>query len=259
MAGFQEIYASRMFGVKGAAAIGGNFDGPFIPTYKILDSSFVADASESDWVSTTGSNGLTLSHTAVDGGSELMTMGGTNDDCGEFYHTAQWSAASAVGGLFKLKISQITAVCVCAGFVDAYENTNDHVAIEMSATALRNCSNTADFAGMVFDTDATNDYWYCGCSNNGTEATPVLANRNGTTTLAPSADTFFYISIQTNSDGDVNFYYGTSITNLAFVGHQAAAIAAASTNLLTPYVGFIAREATAETCTISRIIVWQEN
>jgi glycine cleavage system aminomethyltransferase T len=184
-----------------------------------------------------------------------MTMGGTDEDCGELYHTAQWSAASNCGMLAKVKISQITQVAVAVGFVDAYENTNDHIAMEVDAAALRNCSSTADFCGMIFDTDATTDVWYCGASNNGTEGTPVAAVGS----LAPTANTYFYVMVQTDTVGNVTFYYGSKIDNLVAVGYLPSAIAYASTNLLAPYVGFIAHETTAEVCTISRIVTWQDN
>lgn len=258
MAGFQQLYASDTLGVKGIAKIRGNFDGPFIPKLKIFDSGFTADASESDWVSTTGSNGLTLSHSATDGGEQLMTLGSTEDDCGEFYHTAQWSAASEVGALFKLKISRITTICVCAGLVDAYTNTNDKVAMQMNGTAMVDMTNTADAVGMVFDTDATTDVWYCQYAENGTEGTPFQAKEGGST-LTPTAATYFYVALQSNTDGDVDFYYGTAIDTLSFVGHKADAVAATSTDLWTPYVGLISRTTSAATCYISRIVVWQNN
>jgi hypothetical protein len=184
-----------------------------------------------------------------------MTMGATDEDCGELYHLVQWSPAYNCGMLAKLKVSRITDICVCAGFVDQYENTNDHVAIEVDAAALRNTSNTKDIAGLVFDTDATTDVFYCATSNNGTEGTPTAAVGS----LAPTADTYFYVLIQTNKAGDVAFYYGNKISNLVPVGNKAASIAYASTDLLTPYVGIISHAASACTCTVSRIVVWQDN
>jgi len=251
----QQVFVSDRVEFQGKALHNGNITGPLITKLKIFDCGFSADASESDWVSTTGSNGLTLSHSATDGGVTLMTLGSTNDDCGEFYHTAQWSAASNCGALFKAYIGTVTNVCACFGFVDAYENTNDHVAMEMNGAAAYAAANTKDYAGMCFDTDATTDVWYCMASENGTEATPVAAIGS----LTPTAEEFFYIVVQTNTNGDVDYYYGSNIDNLKFVGHQEGAIASASTDLLTPYVGFITRTTAANTIYISRIITWQDN
>ncbi len=233
-----------------------NVAGPFIPKMKIVDYGFDGTSTLYGWSSTTGANGCTLAHAAADGGAMTMTMGGTDEDCGEFYHTAQWSPASNCGMLAKVKISAIENIAVTVGFVDAYENTNDHIAGEIDAAALRNMSNTADWCGLTFDTDQTTDVWYYGASNNGTEGTPVACIGS----IAPVADTYFYVMVQTDSAGGVQFYYGTTIDNLKVVGGLAAAsIAYASTNLLAPYVGILAHDTTADVCTISRIVVWQDN
>ncbi len=233
----------------------GNLGGVIIPKLKIIDYGFDGTSTLYGWSSTTGSNGLTLAHAAADGGVMTLTMGGTDEDCGEFYHTAQWSAASKCGMLAKVKISGIADVAVTVGFVDAHENTNDHIAGEIDSAALRNMSTTADWAGMTFDTDQTTDVWYCGASNNGTEGTPVAVAGS----LAPVANTYFYILVQTDTVGNVSFFYGTKIDNLSAVGHRPSAIAYASTDLLAPYVGFLDHTNGSKVCTISRIIVWQDN
>ena len=252
----QQVTIARELVFQNPASYKGNITGgPPIPTVKVFDCVFSAAADEADWLSTTGSNGLTLSHPATDGGEELMTLGASNDDCGEFYHIAQWSAASNCGMLAKVKISRITNVCVCVGMVDAIENLNDHVAMEISGTAAYAATTTTDFAGLVFDTDADTDVWYCTYQEAGAEGTPAAALGS----LAPVAATYFYAGIQTNTSGDVNYLYGTTWENIKVVRHIADAIAAASTDLLTPYVGFISRTTSAATCNISRVITWQDN
>jgi len=254
MAGFEQIFASRYFGVKGAAKYRGNFDGPFIPKLKIFDEGFVGDAALQGW-NEEEDNGTTIAHSAVDGGAETITASGTALDCGELSHTAQWSPASNCGVLIKAKISQITTIAVACGLVDAKENLDDHIGVEMSGSALRATTTTADAAVMIFDTDASVDKWYVATSNNGTEGTPTAALGS----LVPTANTYFYVAIQTDTSGNVTFYYGKAIDSLTAVGYKAAAIAYASTNLLTPYVGFIARSTDASLCTVSRIITWQDN
>jgi hypothetical protein len=233
----------------------GNISGIILPKLKIADFGFAGTSTLYGWSSTTGANGCTLAAAAADGGAITLTMGGTDEDCGEFFHTAQWSPAYNCGMFAKLKISAITDIAVTAGFVDAYENTNDHIAGEIDTASLRNMSNTADWCGFTFDTDQTTDVWYIGASNNGTEGTPVAAVGS----LAPVANTYFYVMVQTNTAGDVKFYYGTNIDNLVNVGSLPAAIAYASTNLLAPYIGILSHSATADVCTISRVVVWQDN
>ena len=232
-----------------------NVSGLFLPKLKIEDFCFAGTSTLYGWSSTTGANGCTLAHAAVDGGAMTMTMGGTAEDCGEFYHTAQWSAAKNCGMFAKLKISAITSVAVTVGFVDAYENTNDHIAGEIDATALRDMSATADWCGLTFDTDQTTDVWYVGASNDGTEGTPAAAAG----TIAPVADTYFYVLVQTDTSGNVRFYYGTTIDNLKLVGGLQSAIAYASTDLLAPYIGFLDHTTGSKVCTISRVVVWQDN
>jgi len=257
MAGFQQVKVNRDLVFAGAAATQPNIKGPMMTELKMFDETFIGDASEHDWVSTTGANGLTLTHTSVDGGAELLTMGGATDDCGEFYHLAQWSPYHACGMQAKLKISAITNVSVCVGFVDQYENLNDHTAIEMASGALTAATNTEDFCGMVFDTDASSSYWYYGASEGGVEGTPVVCPG----TLAPVADTYFKVRVQTDRSGNVWFYYASGDTqnDLVSVGYLPGAVASTVANLLTPYVGFIARTGVALTSTVSRITTWQEN
>lgn len=255
MAGFQQVDIGRTLTFEQAAAYQASIVGPHIAKQKFIDYSFDGTSTLYGWSSTTGANGLTLARANLDGGAMTLTMGGADEDCGEFYHNAIWTPEFNCGMFAKLKISAITNVCVTVGFVDAYENTDDHVAGEIDGTALRNMSNTADWVGFTFDTDQTTDVWYVGASNNGTEGTPVAAAGS----LAPVADTYFYVCVQTEKDGNVTFYYGTKIDRLTAVGYRPTAIAHAETNLLAPYVGFIAHTATALVCTVSRIIVWQDN
>jgi len=249
----RQLWITDEIAMRGKAAYNANIKGVLLPELKIVDEPFVA-ATSNDWTEEE-SHGCTIAHAAADGGAMTITAGGTAQDCGELLHTAQWSAASNCGMQAKVKISQISDVCVCVGFVDQVETTDDHVAMEMNGAALAAATNTKDFCGMVFDTEATTDVWYVGASKNGTEGTPVAA----TGTLIPVADTYFYVRVQTDTAGNVLFYYGTKVNELKPVGILKTAIACTSADLLTPYVGFIARSTVAQVCTVSRITIWQDN
>jgi len=251
----QHVIVDRELKFRGATTHQANVEGLFLPKRKIVDFDFAGTSTLYGWSSTTGANGCTLAHGASDGGVITLTMGGTDEDCGEFYHNTQYLPDYNCGMFAKLKISAITNVCVTVGFVDAYENTNDHVAGEIDNAALRDMSNTKDWCGMTFDTDQTTDVWYVGASNNGTEGTPVAAAG----TLAPVANTYFYVVVQCDPSGNVTFYYGTKIDDIKAVGYLPTAIANTSSDLLAPYIGFIAHDATALVCTISRVAVWQDN
>ena len=249
MAGFLQVKVNKDLIFSGAALYQPNVKGPMMTELKMFDEPFVSDT-VGDWLESE-SNGSTISHSKVDGGAVIITCNAsTGKDCGELSHNASWSAASAVGMEAKVKISQITSVGIAVGFVDAVTATNDLIAMEMNGTAMTNMTTTADACGMVFDTNATTDVWYCLAANNGTEGTPVAAVGS----LAPVADTYFRVRVQTDTSGNVTLYY-----NGTAVGYLPAAIAYASTNLLTPYIGFISRSTANPVCTISRITVWQNN
>ncbi len=257
MAGFDQVNIARMLTFKQAAAYQASITGPHISKQKFIDFSFEGTSTLYGWSSTTGANGCTLAHANVDGGAITLTMGNVDEDCGEFYHDAQWSPAYNCGMLAKVKAgAAVTSVCVTAGFVDRYENVDNHVAGEIDGTALRTMTNTNDWAGFTFDTDQDSDVWYYGAVNNDSKGTPVAAVGS----LAPVADTYFYVCVQTDTLGNVAFYYGTKIDSLVAVGYLPTAIAYASTDLLAPYVGFITHSATAPlVCTISRVVIWQDN
>ena len=130
MAGFQQVKVNRELKFVGSSLEEANVDGPMITKYKIWDEIFSADADEADWTETT--NGCTVAHASVDGGATTITGDDSADkDCAELSHTAQWSPASNCGVEIKAKISQITNVCFCAGFVDVITNTDDRVAGEI--------------------------------------------------------------------------------------------------------------------------------
>ncbi len=249
MAGFQQVKVNRDLEFVGAAAYQPNVKGPMMTEYKIFDEQFTGAIALTGWDGE-ASNGSTHTQGAVDGGAHVITCGATALDCGELMHIVQWSPDKACGVEIKMKISAITNVCVCGGFVDAKEDLDDHVAGELNSSAvLYTATKTNDLALFIFDTDATSDVWYCASMNNDSKGTPVAALGS----LVPVANTYFKIRLQTNTDGDVTYYY-----NGVAVGHLANAIADADTDLLTPYVGIISRSTGAVVCTVSRITTWQE-
>ena len=249
----QQVIVDRDLEFRGVALYQPNVKGPMMTELKIFDETFFTDADEHDW-DEEASNGCTIDHSAVDGGATTLVTGATNKDCGELSHTAQWSPASNCGVEVKMKVSRITNLCICGGFVDAKEDLNDHVAMEISGTTLYAATKANDFAGFAFDTDQDTDVWYVAWSKNGAEGTPVAAAG----TLAPVADTYFKIRIQTDSDGNVLYYYNGVCVGRAYTA-SVGAIAHTATDLLTPYIGCISRTTSALTVTISRITTWQEN
>ncbi len=249
MAGFMEVDVNRQLEFKNSAAHIPNVKGVIMPKLKIYDETFMND-SLGDW-DEQEAHGATITHSAVDGGAMIITGSDTaTDDCAELSHTAQWSAASNCGMEAKVKISQITDIALAIGFVDAKEATNDHIAGELVTTpTLRDPTVTADFCGFIFDTDADTDVWYIGAIDNDVIGTPVAAAG----AIAPVINTYFRVRVQTNTAGDVSFFY-----NGKLVGVLATAIGETSAELLTPYVGTIQRVKGAQVVTMSRITTWQD-
>lgn len=249
----QQVRVERDLVFAGYAATTPNIKGPMMSELKIFDAIFTDDA-HGDWAERE-SQGVTIAHSAVDGGA--MTMTGDNaaeDDCGELSHTAQWSAASNCGVEIKAKMSTASGMCVALGLVDVREAADGHIAGELDSSAdLRDPTNTGDAALMIFDTDAP-DYWYCACINNDGIGTAVVTVGS----LVPVADTYFRVRVQTDDSGNVTFYYnGVAVGYRGYVV-DSEGVAYGAGNLLTPYVGFITRTQAASIVTVSRITTWQD-
>lgn len=252
----QQVIVDRDLLFRGAAEYQPNVKGRMMTELKINDYTFDRDASEYDFDEEEG-NGATISHSAVDGGATIITGDdAATDDCAELSHTAQYSAASNCGMEVKAKISQLENIAIAIGFVDQKEADDDHIAGELTSGAvLRDPTNTEDAALFIFDTDAASNFWYGACINNNGIGTPVVTAGS----LAPVANTYFKVRIQTDTGGNVTFYYnGVAVGYIPYTV-DAEGVAKASTNLLTPYVGTIQRVKGAQVTTISRITVWQDN
>ena len=253
MAGFQQVKVNRDLEFVGAAKYQPNVKGPMMTELKVFDEHFVA-ATTNDWDEE--ETGCTIAHASVDGGA--MTITGDNtatDDLGELSHSAQWTPYFNCGVEVKAKVSQITNIAIAIGFVNAKNATNDHTAGELnSSNVIATPAVTTDAALFIFDTDSSPDVWYCGAIKAGTPGTAVAALG----TLAPVADTYFKVRVQTDSNGNVLFYYNGVAVGRLFTA-TTGALAHLVTSMLTPYVGFICRAQGTQVATVSRITTWQDN
>ena len=252
MAGFQQVKVNRELIFTGTGNNQQNVTGNMMMEKVYFHDHFIADADESDWVEE-DTNGCTTSHSAANGGATLLTLGATNDDCGEFSHTAQWSAAKNCVMEARVHTDIITDIGLNIGWVDADMSTNDQICFEITAAAatLVNARVT-DGAAFVFDTDGSVDVWYCAASKADTEGTPaVFSGSTYGATTAPVASTFATFRVALDTDGDATFFYNGSP-----VGYLPACTTAAS--LLTPYVAVISRTTEAKVVTVDRITCWQD-
>ena len=247
----QQVRVEGEIVIAGEASYTPNVEGLILPKLKVFDCGFPGTSTLYGWSSTTGNNGGTLATSAVEGGAMTMTCGATAKDCGELYHTTQWSPYLNCGMEAKVAVSGITDICIAVGFADAPLAGNDHVALELvDATQYDNKATVSDNCGMTFDTAATYDYWHYSALEDDTIRTPVLA---GVGTLAPTANEYFRVRVQTDRDGNVWFYY-----NGKPVGRMKEYVASGTGDLLTPIVGIISRSSDEWVATISRITVWQD-
>lgn len=153
-----------------------------------------------------------------------------------------WKANS--GGLAveaRVKIDAITAVYLMVGFTDTISTTVE-CPIFMNAADLD--SDATDAFGVIFDTDATSDFFTLGGVANGTDVTPVVS------ALAPTAATYVVIRVEISAAGVAEgFINGVSI------GTVAAAVTV--TTALTPCIVIGNRGAAQRIATIDYIKVEQ--
>ena len=221
-----------------------------MPKKVILDDHFLTGTtSYLGWLERETNGGTIAAGTGM-GGDITMTTDGSDDCCAEFYRVAHFSASKNCGMEARIKLNTITFAGINVGFVDAVHAVNDQINFEITAAAATLVNGRAtDGAAFVFDTDGSVDVWYCCAVDSDVEGTPVAAIG----TLAPVADTYARLGVQLNSAGGATFYY-----NGIAVGFLPACLSYATTDMLTPYIGFIERSASARILTIDRVTVWQD-
>jgi hypothetical protein len=129
------------------------------------------------------------------------------------------------------------------GFSDAKGEAADLIAVTFAAEALT--TTASDFAGFFMDADAT---------SNVVRAVTCKADTDGTvlaTSVTPANAEYHTYRVELDADGNAEFWLDG-----AHVGRQATGITAATA--LCIYVGFINREASANTLDIDYIKAWQK-
>ncbi len=250
MAGFQELGFERMLKVKGIAKTCPNVDGFLMTKGVFLDDHFLTgDTSYNGWIEREANGGTIAAGTGM-GGTITFTTDGSDDGCCELYRVAHFSASKNCGMEARIKLNTITFAGINVGFVDAAHATNNQINFEITAAAATLVDVRAtDGAAFVFDTDGTPDVWFCAAVDSDVEGTPVAAIGS----LAPVADTYMRLRVQLTSTGNAIFYY-----NGVAVGLLPTCLSYAATDMLTPYIGFIERSASARILTADRCTVWQD-
>ncbi len=222
---------------------------PMLAKVYIDDHFLTGTTSYMGWLERETDGGTIAAGTGM-GGTITITTDGSDDGCAEFYRVAHFSAYKNCGMEARIKLNTITFAGINVGFVDAVHAVDNQINYEITAGAATLVDARAtNGAAFVFDTDGTPDVWRCCAVKADAEGTPIAAIG----TLAPVADTYANLRVQLDSSGNATFYY-----NGTAVGYLPACLAYSSTDMLTPYIGFIERSASARILTVDRVTVWQD-
>lgn len=177
----------------------------------------IGDAGPADtWVTTAGAGtGNQVATTIAASLNGEVTLKSASDDG---THAQNMSVINGIGLAWKansgglaiearVKLDAITDVYLFVGFTDVAATTVE-APIFMNAADLD--SDATDAFGVIFDTDATNDFWTVGGVANGTDVTPVVS------ALAPTAATYVVVRVECSAAGVVEgFINGVSIGSVA--------------------------------------------
>jgi len=246
----QQVNVDRELRFRGVANQKRNIEGIPMTAKVYLDDHFLTGAtSYMGWLERETNGGTIAAGTGM-GGTITMTTDGSDNGCAEFYRVAHFSSSKNCGMEARIQLNTITSAGINVGFVDAVHAVDNQINFEITAAAATLVAGRAtDGAAFVFDTDGTPDVWYCCAVDSDVEGTPVAAIG----TLAPVAATYANLRVQLDSDGNATFYYNGNA-----VGYLPACLSHASTDMLTPYIGFIERSASARILTVDRVTAWQD-
>jgi hypothetical protein len=144
----------------------------------------------------------------------------------------------------RLKLSAITTVSMFFGWTD--QKAALEIPIESAASADTITTNATDAIGFMFDTSmSTDNIWLTGVNNNSDETAQNSA-------IAPVADTYITLRIETNTSGDATFYI-----NGVIAGSQMTTAAATGVTLY-PTLAASARTTSSRTMTVDYLYLRQD-
>lgn len=201
-----------------------------------------------------GDTAFAVDLTAAQGGTAVGTISAADNQLVEIGHEAFMSVPQH-GSLYmevRCQIDDIANIAANIGFNDDALEDSNTLPVELSTTTFT--ANAAEFIGLVFDVDATNDDWHVIWVDDGSVATNAIANlrMNGASWKAASYWTFRVELQDTGSGNGVRAVF--SVTTDAGVQYQKVFNTTLDRDAsLTPYVGFETRSASAHNLTIDYI------
>lgn len=173
-----------------------------------LEDDFLGDALDARWSGGVGSDPQAVTPTinAQVGGVVRLTCGdagtGAAADGSSLTHGLNWKASNTLVFEARIKpVSSVATVKYFVGFTDTLATTTVEMPFTLSGTTLT--STATDAVGLLFDTNATNDYWHmCGVATDVDAFNATTSN----TGRGPSADTWSVIRIEVDASGTATFY-----------------------------------------------------
>jgi len=211
---------------------------------------FLAAAIDGRWSSTAGSGSGNAAATTVAGAvnGEITLKSASNDgtQAANFstITTDQLNYKANQGGLMievRCKIDDVSEAYFFVGFTDTISTTVEGP-IFMNAADID--SDATDACGVVYDIDATLDYFTVGGVKNNTDTAPTISR------VAPADNTYFTVRVEVNAAGAVEGFI-----NGASIGVVADAVTA--TVALTPAIFIGNRSANQVTLTVDYAMVKQ--
>lgn len=181
----------------------------------------------------------------------------TDDDMMEIaYHLLTWSVQH--GELYmearvKVSVGAVASVAVNVGFNDDVLDDSNTLPIELSGTTFT--ANAAEWVGVVFDADATNDDFHVAYIDDTALPTESTANLR-MTGVAPVLDEWFGVAIRLTDAGSGNRAIAEISVAEESTGKYAQKRLTATIDrdaLLTPHIGFENRAGVAHTLEIDYI------
>lgn len=190
-----------------------------------------------------GVNGGTAAINVAICGTVRITTGAADDDDVDMATSLVWSAGKSCCAEARIACADVAHTAFNFGFSDATGEAADKIAVTFAAAAAT--TTATDFAGFFLDADATSNVIRAMAVKNNTDSAIVA------TSTTPADNEYHVYRVEIDADGNVSFF-----VDGARVGGVSAAIT--TTVALCVYVGFINREAAANTLDVDYIKAWQK-
>jgi hypothetical protein len=178
-------------------------------------------------------------------GVAALVVNATDNDCGEWYGTANWFCAQSPIVEVRFAINAITGVAYNVGFVAVPTNSNNLIALTIGGSnAVTVGTNVSEAALFGFDTDADTDVIFALSSKNGGAAQKVQ------TTLAPVANTYEVVSVWLDPLGNARFF-----RNGVPIGIIYLAVTVATG--LCPYIALKQNATTSRKISVDYVKCWE--